>query len=438
MKNALTFLLCCSMFHTAQTQILDYDISTFVRPELYRSTSTIGADINLSNDNNIVDPNTKETDYSARLNGSYTLTKFVNNESNQKFLFTFIDLTGAINNNANNTQDVDFVDLEFRRNVSNRKFGFSNNQKFFEVSYTIDIDAGHYRSSDENVNQLGFYWEVPLFMGKGRIEIVNDAWQALRLLDMLEQASFLKKGMSSDEINALALEIGRIKNARMTDFRLERIYEYEWLSKYLVEQGIIDPENYAVFSAVNDVWFFENYNIIRSGKSFKYGLVPFIDYDVNRFLFSNFDNDNTRFGVIARIEREVYRPSRNKFSFDYTYGLDLGMYRIDPHGETELSSTLDYYAEPRIRATAAYYPSARTNYSVSFLTNYNYSIASDDRAFTTNRLSTSIEGFYQYYASPQLGFTLSGRLALRNNKNDFSNRTNNTNRLRFSTIYRFF
>lgn len=430
MKNALTILFCIGMIYSAQSQIADYDISTFVRPELLRTTSGVRFSLNLENENNNINL-TDNTEYGIRLDGYYSNTKFINNEKHQSFISNFANLIGS-SNSGFKTSEQDFLSLTLGRYYSDKKFRTDN--KFHEFGYNFRAQGAVYNKPLENEQDLELSISVPVYLGKGRIEIVNDAWEALRILESLQESGFLMKSMSTEDIEQFALEIGNIKNSRMTDPRLESIYEYELLSKYLVEQEIINPENYAVFATLNDAWRFENFFTIRSGKSYKYGLRPTINYSNN----SSIDNRQFSFyELAAKIEREVYKPIKKNVQLNYSYGLDVAARRFNSFNEN-FSSFDDYYIRPYINASTSYYPNARTNYTLGIRSSYLHSINTNNLLLDSNIFSTVLSGRYMFYASPQLTFELTGNLNLNSVSNPFQNALINTNEITFRTNYRFF
>ena len=80
---------------------------------------------------------------------------------------------------------------------------FSNdNNKFFELSYETYIDATFLKytnvSSTQNVNEINTLvnLEIPIYKGFGRIELINDAWHGVTILEFLRDNGFFTNNIA--------------------------------------------------------------------------------------------------------------------------------------------------------------------------------------------------------------------------------------------------
>ena len=114
----------------------------------------------------------------------------------------------------------------------------------------------------------------PFYIGKGRLEIVNDAWNAVQILRILDDRKIIKRDITEKDIVGLANKIAEVKNLRNTDDRLEGIAEYEQLVKYMLYKKMVRTDDHRFFAYLLDAYRFENFAIRFSGKTVKFGLVP--------------------------------------------------------------------------------------------------------------------------------------------------------------------
>lgn len=116
--------------------------------------------------------------------------------------------------------------------------------------------------------------DLPIVVGKGRLEPIQDARHGLFILHALEKQKLLAREINEQDILELAAHISQWKNRRYFDIRLQRIWELEQLNAYLIEQGIIEELSPTLFAIVQDMWSF-GYQIVRwAGNRASIGIDP--------------------------------------------------------------------------------------------------------------------------------------------------------------------
>ena len=89
---------------------------------------------------------------------------------------------------------------------------------------------------------------VSLRVGKGRIERVEDARQAIYILENLAKRRVLSRELTGEEIDAFARVISAVKNKRFFDARLRLIDEVTAVDSFLVASGALASGGAAYFT----------------------------------------------------------------------------------------------------------------------------------------------------------------------------------------------
>lgn len=130
---------------------------------------------------------------------------------------------------------------------------------------------GALSSFQDNSRNLDLGLAPSVFIGSGRIEFAEDALLARWMLEDLQQAG-AAGGYGPEDIAALARTITDIIGNRTFDFRRRRIYELDRLQSTLVERGVAEGGDFALFAILNDNWVFANRSILPHGNRIAYGL----------------------------------------------------------------------------------------------------------------------------------------------------------------------
>jgi len=285
--------------------------------------------------------------------------------------------------------------------------------------------------------KLNGFVTIPIFHGHGRTELVNDAWRAVTMLNMLKEEGFLEKVITHDEITEFADTLSVSRNKRFTDPRHEIIYELEALSGFLVENEFVAKEDFRFFAHMHDIYSFENFFPRLSGKTFKYGVEPRVD--ISEVELNTIDDFfNVRTGLFAVAEYEKLKPIDVNWQFDQSYEVGIGRSINRSIGEDLAESqSLTAFIGGQIRY--GYYPNVRTNFDLRINGIYNYSrssIRGSSQSFTSDGLSLFVEPQFQYYVSPQFTWTLSGRFAYNQSEPSGQLSTQNfNNRINFTSTY---
>ena len=476
LRHALV-MACFFAFHAAvysQTLLDSFDIATFARPDLRRTTAMVEPHFYFDN-LNTANSTDKNTHIATAVGGIYMGTKFVNTiktQSQQSHTasvglgygrngysantnFRSISQFSGFNNTLGHVLRI----APYYRGQFSRK-NFKENQRFFELGLTPEVNHRFtwIKRKDgvkSNLHDVSVNLGIPLYLGKGRIELVSDAWHAVEILEVLDKQQLLKRRISNEEIYGFASRIAEIKNFRNTDFRLERVAEFEALTKYLVDNEMVKTEDYRFFAHLLDAWEFEAFTQRFSGKEFKYGIVPDITLRNSSSKSSNlavFEEGLFQIDFAARVEWNKYRPINKRWQKNTFRSIEAG-YFINRNNSSITNSNGDLEDNSQINRISVHFNwenelqflySQRTN----FFLNYRFTVTpilSMEREDGIDRDSYSISSVlagnftYRYYFSPQLSCDLYANANIFYFQvSDVGKYIRNNNFIAFRTSYRFF
>ncbi len=418
-KGILLLFILVVAFSSLKSQVAYYDLNNYNRPELERKIKSYELDARLTNRNTFWEVRRPDLNGDLLFTGVAFSSIFKNDSLTQQI--KTIRVVGGVNSGLNNLPIKRFgINANMDFNNQNKKFSSFDSERFLE----LDIDANFStlssisKRSDNPTNVFlrpRIILSPGIFIGKGRIEIVNDLWHAETILSMLMEAGELKVDMiSSEELEAFAFEIGKIKNTRNTDFRLELIAEYERLVSYFKLKGWLKEESVRFFAVLRDAWVYESFTTRRSGIENKVGFVPLIDYEI-LFDRQEGNSENLLYNLGFEYVRNHYSAKSENWQIDKN--LEIGLNYSDEipllFEEEFRNPSFDDDQNLNIRASYGYdwryLPNQRTNYTISLFSNFNfYKVFNDDyiREKEVINAGLGIDLFYEKYFSPQLVLTV--------------------------------
>lgn len=113
-----------------------------------------------------------------------------------------------------------------------------------------------------------------LGIGIGRLERVNDFWQAYYILEKLNGQKSFRRELEEKDVFEFATLASVLKNERFFDARIRKIAELKALDSLLQSQGLIENGDIAYFTTLNDYWSYGNFPERRSGGELKVQVMP--------------------------------------------------------------------------------------------------------------------------------------------------------------------
>jgi len=406
MKSILTFIAILVTVLPIYSQSVDYNLSDYVYPDIKRQTLRLSPRLDMFSSKFQSATNSSYLNFDMPLLG--TLTEYTRKKQTDLFYSARVGYRG----NAQDSDSNRVLDYGGQFDIESR--WFHRPKRFFELEWDSRFNSTSFLNSDNQFTESNLDVSVSPQLGFGRVEIVNDAWHAVTIVEELKRLNALQADLSHEQLTSLANQISQLRNYRHVDSRLEAIYEIENLSKYLVDNGYVESDAYRTFAVLSDLYSFENFTFRRQGKQFTVG--PEVTFD---FLFPGI-TDLFRQSVSTyalKAEYEIDNAVNMDWQFDQSYKLKAGIWNFSPLGNDV--NLRHEFAEVSASYDLGYFLNQRTNMFVNAEAFYTMF-----RDFDTQAYGLTLTPRLVYYISPQfrLGvtgsviLTSSDTLALRANK----------------------
>jgi hypothetical protein len=305
--------------------------------------------------------NTRKSSYQSFVITAQTINRFYNDKN--RFAEIDLDFHGQLNNSTGKYSD----DLE------TYPFNYKN------ASYSHIVLAS-----------------LPLLIGSGRIEEVQDARLAVYILDDLTKSGDLKRVPTNEETMAFAQFITETKNQRFFDSRIRKIAEITAIDSFLTVLNLKSQSDASYYTLLNDNWDNSSGPVRETGGRFSVGLVPAIDLTYhnsqqfyrdtlnNPDVIDNFTHranshdDSWNLDVVVGYAWE--KPASLYWQHSLNTGIAYSLYYEELNSKIydrdtltiENSSRLD---SPNLKLdigyTIGYYPNSRTSIKLGIITSYN-------------------------------------------------------------------
>jgi hypothetical protein len=264
----------CSILFLALTfpaiiygQYSNFDLSKYSLPDI--KINRLDASLNVGNSANnqtIRHSNSDSTVYSnSNFNGALNLDyyHFRNSEKYQGSL----EVNGDIYTNPYKNKDSNY---NSKSDNTNGNFGinsinrfYNQNRNFIEVDPDASLNTVTNRSRNEfsgnnsqysYSNQYTTNLSIPISVGHGRIELVEDLRLAIYILEELNKVGRIDSLPSENVVLEMAKEISKIKRKRFFDTRVQKIAELQVLDSFLLANKIVSSNDITYFAILNDQW----------------------------------------------------------------------------------------------------------------------------------------------------------------------------------------
>lgn len=335
MKNRLYIIaLLLILPTTLWAQYEEYDLSSYINPDYKRKSLDIGF-----NSSGVFYKNNTTNKNSLKGLADFSYNRTILSRKLQETLNVGI---------ATNIDQIRFDSVELKKRraidvgvVFNQKAHYYiDTRRFIEISPRAEVGYNYIKQKspateyhNQKNNAFHSEVEVDIGFGKGRIEDVTDARQAIYILVDLNKKRVLKKQLSSDEINELAKQMAIVKNRRHFDARQKTIDELTFVNDYLVSKNYIDTVNTAeYFLSLNDYW--KNGDLVRreAGRRLKFGIAPTYIFSQEITAFqaeyepkSKFTD--TKWGGTLYVDYTNEKPVNLKWQRSFNVGIRNGLYR---------------------------------------------------------------------------------------------------------------
>lgn len=325
MKKSVFCFLSLFYMLSLSAQYDDYKLDSYVNPVYKRQELNVGLSSagNINSSKYMDSGNERYNRGNKFLNGGVSLdfNKQKNSENFQGKTLMGFSGSGSYSKNKQEYSSPNYIDNQtndsYNLSVSldHQGYYYNKNKKFIEFSPYLNVGMNGTNkkneytnyTKEENEHRYRIDAKISIGVGTGRIEAVEDARQAVYILQDLQKRNILTKTLSEEEINLFAQQITAIKYKRQFDSRVKLIEEITTIDSFLVANGYVDRSNPTpYYTTLYDDWMYAGLIQRSAGSRFSIGITP-------EYSFSEV-------GM-----KEIYDPSSSGNSCDDTYnGYSLG------------------------------------------------------------------------------------------------------------------
>ena len=254
---------------------------------------------------------------------------------------------------------------------------------------------------------------------------MEDARQAIYILENLAKRRVLSRELTGEEIDAFARVISAVKNKRFFDARLQMIDEVTAVDSFLVASGALASGGAAYFTTLYDYWMYGDLFERKSGTEISGGVRPGFHYDKADMDYEDYDTRDygtkqLGSGVIADVRLDYEKPTSlywQHSAYAQLYGrYNYYNYKRFEHDESSPATTRQDAYEAGLSGSYAfgYYPNSRTNVNFGVRENLTWQKFNerdsyeDYDPFVSSRTDLFLNLYY--YFSPQLRLAAEGNL----------------------------
>ena len=461
MKKHYIFSLClcflCTTFlsRLPAQEYNNFDLSKYYTPDIVRNSLDLNFNSagQYSNSKSRYEDPAYYADSTSTSNINGTINSSFNTYKNTRKRISSLTLNGSFSGSY--YSNLETTRLTNKRNSNAGSLGVNYSDKFYNKS-TLFLSAGviadlnprNYRQNEKmdlyqkkiNGKNIGYYFNPSLGIGIGRIEPVQDARQAIYVLDDLSKKGVLSRQLTNNEVFSLAQQMSKIKNKRFLDSRLRLIEEVTAIDAFFVSNGLLNKSDAAYFTTLYDNWLYGAAFERKSGQTFEFQINGSIrnDYSKTETNFTLPDsvywsksNSNQVRGELALVYA-FEKPFKLNWQHSANAALKAFTEPIEHTNSNSINNTesIASYNNSQISLSGnyilGYYPNSRTNLQLGinqffgrhFVKNTTANV--DENENKHFNASTKLDFSTYYYLSQQL--RISGTIwAIKNyNKNNYT------------------
>jgi len=367
--------------HTTSAQVSgNYDLSAYKLPDIrYQSLVTVFELSGRNQSNKFDDRKVLDRYFSGDAGANYN--SFLNTRKVQRYQNANINLTGrsSYEENLLRTEEVS----DYYSNLSYQIYNkwYFPNKLFIATGAYARYHYGHIRDKyddttnivrDATTNEHTVSLRIPLEFGIGRIEQVQDYYEAIYIYEDLLKSGRAVAGKTEQEVMELATFVSQLKNRRYFDSRIRNIEDIEKLDSFLLVNNFKTQSDARYFATLVDNWNFVTHFVRESGTSIALAVNPELSYYRENKLYNLQDIRQKyirgSYGAEGGIVFEHHKPInlywQTNTSLRAMGGLMQNIFEISdtivrseytstrPEIDIYLNHSLQYYPNTRTRMTA--------------------------------------------------------------------------------------
>ncbi len=273
-------------------------------------------------------------------------------------------------------------------------------------------------------NTPTFSGGLPIKVGYGRLERVEDARQALFLVKQLRNSKRLSRNLTKEDMLQLSKYISKLRNRRFFDDRLQRIFQLKMIDSFYQANDFVEKTDATYFTSTMDYWMFGGTPIRNNGSRICAAIYPFRSkqhyspLETGSISYFRINNTYILNQVFAGIEYVIDKPISE--SWQSTTNLRVYSGKSTTTNFSKLlfqeskSRTLLPGSQVHLEQTFGFYPTTRTwftvkqSFSVVDLPKYQIERESsfgqwylDEQPFSFRTIRYQLNANYNYYISPR-------------------------------------
>jgi hypothetical protein len=312
--------------------------------------------------------------------------------------------------------------------ASNRNYFKLGGKASFGIDQSFQKTESSSNSTDINKAwpQFSSQFSIDLGHGHGRIENVENAVEALYILNDLSENGLLSRSYTESDVKTLADKITLIKKERFFDERLYKQKSMKALVSLLLDDNLIKSESVKVFNTIADYHYYAGIETRPSGKKLEYYLTPSLSYSIETTpeTFSDISYKVDRTHLTGKLEVSTayhnYKPISTKWQRNFYIKASVS--------NSWDRNELDYHSADFTNGgpfkTTTYNGNAQINYSYGYFPNTRTYINTGLSAYYSLDFKTVVdqpgESFYNYFTGElyvSAYYYLSSKLRLSGNFN---------------------
>lgn len=425
------FIGLCGVIYSYQAIGQGYDallLKDYVTPDIKRRSLDLTFDSNGNFGTSSNDDENKSSIFGS-LNSNFK--SYVNT---RKFIglhdFTF-NFSGEYSKNESDNSEDGRISPAIKYANQSR---FYKDKLFFETGGNVEFYLTRRYGPDTPFNRTAAGGlSIPLKVGYGRIERVEDMRQAIYIADKLAKQGVIDQKISTEKMNEFAQLISTVKNKRFLDHRKHLIYEVTAVDSFLINNHLVNSNGANYFTTLYDYWLYGALFERKSGKEISGGVRPMASQNwlIWEYPYAGQDAVVTRRYDVsyAALQANVSFFYENPVSLSWQHSSlieltgalgknwysnktrDMGNDRDDKRSrkQTNFNAYADYYI--------GYYPNSRTNLRLGLSETFEWSKAEDydiSDSFNYYRAATTLLKFNTYYyISPQFRVSANAQVGYR-------------------------
>ncbi|MCB0397269.1 MAG: hypothetical protein KDD36_11475 [Flavobacteriales bacterium] len=407
----LTQLVCALTLATGTltAQTPAFNLSDFKLPNLKRKVLTVSGDLNGS----VYGSTLPIRERSGSNNNKMTISYLFYKNSERVQLSSRTTVMGYFSSNL-----YDYPNQPLYHTISrggNIEQDLTNRYYFSQWRYLemgVNLYAGAHDLSTAPMKQMVHSLQslVPIKLGMGRIERIEDARHAMYIVEELQKAGRISQPVTDEDMLALSHLIAEVKNKRFFDSRHQTIYELEAVDSFLFARNYVPERDARYFATLSDNWTFGGLPQRNCGS--RYALATYTGYNVYTEKYSpeDLNKENHTQQIHAGIEYTNEKPWKKKWQSTLFTGLYAGSIAYRENNTSPLSDLYNRdHKTPEISGGIRYsiglYPSTRTSMHI-YSTLYHMYLTRSGRAYQPNKgahMTSATAGMnLNYYISPRL------------------------------------